>query len=73
METNKNLGPFTNVGHFTNGRKKKQKNILNFCNATVIKGLLHEDKSSDLLINTLMLDASVDFILSSKRCDSPLM
>ena len=37
-----------------------------FCDAAV-KLLLHGDESLDLVADTLMLNTSVDFILSSKR------
>ena len=40
---------------------------------SVIKFLLYGDDSLDLVTNTLILNASVDFILSSKRFDGPLL
>ena len=42
-------------------------NSLTSCDATIVKLLLHGDESLDLETNTLILNASVDFILSSKR------
>ena len=41
--------------------------------ASVIKRFLHDDDSLDSLTNTLILNAFVDFILSSKRFDGPLL
>ena len=40
--------------------------------ATIVKLLLCGDESRDLMTNTLILNASVDFILSIKLFDSPL-
>ena len=42
------------------------------CDATIVKLLLYGDESFDLVTNTLKLNASVGFILSSKRFDGPL-
>ena len=41
------------------------------CDTSVIKLFLYGDDSLDLVTSTLILNASVDFILSSKRFDSP--
>ena len=38
-----------------------------------MKRLLYGDNSFDLVANTLMLNLSVDFILSSERFDGPLI
>ena len=46
---------------------------LPFCDTSVIKLLLYGDGSLDLVRNTLMLNASVDFILSRKRSEGPLL
>ena len=46
-------------------------NILSSSDATIVKLLLYDDESLDLETNTLVLNASVDFILSSKRFDGP--
>ena len=43
------------------------------CDTSVTKLLLYGDDSLDLVTNTLILNASVDFILSSKRFDGPLL
>ena len=42
------------------------------CDATIVKLLLYGDESFDLVTNTLKLNASVGFILLSKRFDGPL-
>ena len=49
------------------------KNKLPFCDNLVMKRLLYGDNSFDLVANTLMLNLSVDFILSSERFDGPLI
>ena len=41
------------------------------CDTSVIKLFLYGDDSLDLVTSTLILNASVDFILSSKRFDGP--
>ena len=41
------------------------------CDTSVIKLLLYGDNSLDLVTNTLILNVSVDFILSSKRFEGP--
>ena len=41
------------------------------CDSSVIKRLLYDDDSLDLVKSILILDAFVDFILSSKRFDRP--
>ena len=46
---------------------------LPFCDTSVIKLLLYGDGSLDLVTNALMLNASVDFILSRKRSEGPLL
>ena len=48
------------------------RNSLLSCDATIVKLLLYGDESFDLVTNTLKLNASVGFILSSKRFDGPL-
>ena len=40
---------------------------------SVIKLLLYGDDSMDFVTNTLILNASVDFILSNKRFDAPFL
>ena len=47
-------------------------NSLTSCDTTIVKLLLYGDESLDLETNTLILNASVDFVLSSKRFDGPL-
>ena len=47
-------------------------NSLTSCDGTIAKLLLYGDDSLDLETNTLILNASVDFILSSKKFDGPL-
>ena len=49
------------------------KNSLTSCDASIVKLLLNGDESLDLETNTLILNATVDFILSSKRFDGPLI
>ena len=46
---------------------------LTSCDTSVVKLLLNGDKSLDLETNTLILNATVDFILSSGRFDGPLI
>ena len=59
--------------NFTNERStllntfNNERNSLTSCDATIVKLFLHGDESLDLETNTLILNASVDFILSSKR------
>ena len=48
------------------------RNSLHSCDATIVKLLLYGDESFDLVTNTLKINASVGFILSSKRFDRPL-
>ena len=43
------------------------------CDTSVIKLLLYGDDLLELVTNTLILHASVNFILSSKRYDGPLL
>ena len=47
------------------------KEILSFCDTSDIKLFLYGDDSLDLETSTLILNASVDFISSSKRFDCP--
>ena len=49
------------------------KDKLPSCGTTVIKLLLYGDDSLVSVANALILNASVDFILSSKRFDGPLL
>ena len=49
------------------------KNTLPFCETAFIKLLLYEDDSFDSATNTLILNASLEYILSSKRFDGPLL
>ena len=46
---------------------------LTSCDASIVKLLLNGDESLDLETNTLILNATVDFILSSGRFDGPLI
>ena len=46
---------------------------LTSCDATIVKLLLYGDESLDLKTNTIIVHASVDFILSSERFDGPLI
>ena len=48
-------------------------NNLTSCDATFIKLILYGDESLDLGTNTLILNASVNFILSTERFDDPLI
>ena len=45
---------------------------LTSCDASIVKLLLNGDESLDLETNTLILNATVNFILSNKRFDGPL-
>ena len=45
---------------------------LHSCDISIIKLLLYGDDSLDLATNTLILNSSVDFNISSKRFDGPL-
>ena len=49
------------------------KDIGTSSDATFVKVLLHGDKSFDLMTNTLILNAYVDFLLLSKMFDSSSM
>ena len=49
------------------------KDALPSCETTFVKLLLYRDGSFDLATNTLILNASVEYILSSKRFDGPLL
>ena len=46
---------------------------LTSCDASIVKLLLNGEESLDLETNTLILNATVDFILSSERFDGPFM
>ena len=46
---------------------------LTSCDASIVKLLLNGDESLDLETNTLILNIIVDFIISSKRFDGPLI
>ena len=48
-------------------------NNLTSCDATFVKLILYGDESLDLGTNTLILNASVNFILSTERFDDPLI
>ena len=45
---------------------------LTSCDASIVKVLFNGDESLDLETNTLILNATVDFILSNKRFDGSL-
>ena len=64
---------FTNEGSTLLNTVSANENILSSSDATIVKLLLCDDKSLDLESNTLVLNASVDFVLSSKRFDGPLI
>ena len=49
------------------------KNSLTSCDTAIVKLLLYGHESLDLETNTLILNASVDFILSSQRFDGRLI
>ena len=62
--------------NFANGRSvllntisTTNKCVLTSCNSTFVKLLLHWDESLDLVAKSLILNASVDFILLSKAFD----
>ena len=46
---------------------------LTSCDASIVKLPLNGDESLDLETNTLILNIIVDFIISSKRFDGPLI
>ena len=46
---------------------------LTSCDVSIVNLLLNVDESLDLETNTLILNANVDFISSSKRFDGPLV
>ena len=54
-----------------NNVSRLTKEKLPSCDTSVIKLFLYGDDSLDLVTSTLILNASVDFILSSKRFDGP--
>ena len=58
---------------FLKNVSRLNKNKLPFCDNLVMKRLLYGDNSFDLVANTLMLNLSVDFILSSERFNIPLI
>ena len=55
-----------------NNVSRLTKDKLSSCDTPVTKLHLYSDDSLDLVTNTLMLIAAVDFILSNKRFDGPL-
>ena len=55
-----------NVSRLTNGKSPSS-------DTSAIKLLLYGDDSLDLVTNTLILNISVDSILSSKRFDGPIL
>ena len=48
-------------------------NCLTACDASIVKLFLNGGVSLDLETDTLILNVTVDFILSSKRFDGPLI
>ena len=65
---------FVNEGSLLpNNVSRLTKDKLPSCDTSVIKLLLYGDNLLDLLTNTLILNASIDFILSSIRPDGPLL
>ena len=46
---------------------------LTSCDASIVKLLLNGDESLGFETNTLILNATVDFVLSSKRFNGPLI
>ena len=69
-----------NYPNFTNERftllnivSTINKNSVTSCDTTIVKILLYGDKMLNLMTNTLIFNASVDFILWSKRFDGLLL
>ena len=58
---------------FLNIVSKTNESNLTSCDTSVVKILLNGDESLDLETNTLILNATVYFILSSRRFDGPLI
>ena len=56
-----------------NNISRINKDKLPSCDTAVMKLLFYGDNSLDPVINTLILNASVAFILSGKRFDGPLL
>ena len=56
-----------------NNVSRVTKDKLSPCDTSVMKLLLYGYDSLDLVTNTLILNASVDFILSNNRFDGPLL
>ena len=50
-----------------------KKRILSSCDATFVERFFYDDESLDLVTNILILNASTDFILSSKSFDGSLI
>ena len=57
------------ISFLLNTVSRINKDISAFCDATAVKLLLCGDESLDLVTNTLILNASADFILASERFD----
>ena len=49
------------------------KDVLPYCETALVKLLLYSDNSFDSATSTLILNASLEYILSSKRVDVPLL
>ena len=49
------------------------KDVLPYCETALVKLLLYSDNSFDSATSTLILNASLEDILSSKRVDVPLL
>ena len=56
-----------------NDVSKTTKDALPFCEAAFVKLFLYGNDSFDQATNTLILNASAQYILSSKRHDGPLL
>ena len=56
-----------------NDVSKTTKDTLPFCEAAFVKLFLYGNDSFDQATNTLILNASAQYILSSKRYDGPLL
>ena len=50
-----------------------KKRILSSCDATFVERFFYDGESLDLVTNILILNASTDFILSSKSFDGSLI
>ena len=65
---------FSNEGStFLNIIGSIDRNILTRSNSEVTETLLYDDSNSNNITNTLILNATIDFLIATKRCDASFL